>query len=387
MASDEVDSGTPHNQVLDKETDTPKTLPETATHTQKPITPRRRTGISIVPRAAIADPNPKATNFPEPQPSTGVSEEHRSPAAPDHRYELGAHFERIVGHGSLEALERGEELRFEPFGPLNQGFRAAIRLHIELYIARCPISPLTVGCLLPNMVHSVGQQHARRSLRLWLVAACLYGTHELLAIPRPGEFSGTIQNGSPVVDDSWRYATISKEKGIRIPWLCVEIVPAHLVRSGSGSHQQRQGIDLIREAHSRLRSVVYDPDTGFSSSDFVDDLATHLPAFAPVSQALCGMVDWKDASVTEFMELMSTPGIFDDLCEQNDAFGEYSLLGGTKIAFQRDYLRHGQASLLAKKYAYVKDKDSAECSAEDKYVKKMVGWLGDMWREEETTMC
>jgi hypothetical protein len=374
----------PHTDVPETlpHTDVPETLPHTDVPETPPETEAPKTGRPDFPRAAIADPNLTAMNFPAALRSTGVIEGHGIPGAPDGRYELGAHFDRIVGPGSLEALERGEELRFRPFGPLKETYRAAVRLDIELYIARCPISPLTVGCLLPNMVHGVGQQHARRSLRLWIVAACLYGTHELLAIPRPGEFSGTIQNDTPVVDDSWEYATISKEKGIRIPWLCVEIVPAHLVRSGSGSHQERLGIDMIREAHSRLRSVVYDPDTGFSSSDFVDHLATPVPGVDPVSQAMCGMVDWKDASVTEFMKLLSTTKIFEDYCLQMAGFNECSLLNGTKIAFQRDYIRHGQASLLAKKYARIKDKESGESSEEDKFVKRMVGWLGDIWVEE-----
>jgi hypothetical protein len=142
---------------------------------------------------------------------------------------------------------------------------------------------------------------------------------------------------------------------------------------------------MIREAHSRLRSVVYDPDTGFSSSDFVDYLAMSLPGVAPFSQALCGMVDWKDASVTEFMKLLSTTRVFADYCLEMDAFSQYSLLNGTKIAFQRDYIRHGHASLLAKKYAYIKDKESGEWSVEDKFVKQMIAWVGDLWLEEETT--
>jgi hypothetical protein len=136
---------------------------------------------------------------------------------------------------------------------------------------------------------------------------------------------------------------------------------------------------MTHEAHSRLRSVVYDPDTGFSSSDFVDYLAMHLPGVAPVSQALC-------ASVTEFMKLLSTTRVFADYCLEMDAFSQYSLLNGTKIAFQRDNIRlHGHASLLAKKYAYIKDKDSGEWSIEDKFVKQMIAWEGDLWLEEETT--
>jgi hypothetical protein len=388
MELDEVDSRTLENQVVDEEPDIPTTLPETEIQSHKP-TPKRvrqRTALSIgrpyFPRAAIVDPNPKAKSFPAALSSTGVWE-NINPEASDGHYELGAHFERLVGPGSLDALERGEELRFSTFGSFEGNFRAAVRLDIELYLAHCP-TPLTVGCLLPNMVHSVGQQHARRSLRLWIVAACLYGTHELLAIPRPGEFSGTIQDGTPVVDDSWEYATVSKENGIRIPWLCVEIIPAHLVRSGSGSHE-RSGIDMIREAHSRLRSVVYDTDTGFSSSDFVDHLATPLAGVGPVSQALCGMVDWKDASVIEYMKLLSATRVFDDYCLEMDGFSKYSLMTGAKIAFQRDYIRHGHASLLAKKWARIKDTAREEWSREDIFVHRMIAWVGDLWHKKKTT--
>jgi predicted ABC-type sugar transport system permease subunit len=103
------------------------------------------------------------------------------------------------------------------------------------------------------MVHGAGQQLARRSIRLWVVAACLFGTREILAVPRPGEFAGTLDdNGNPVVNDDWQFATVSRIQGIMIPWLCVSFIPRRFVtkrlRTAVGANRQaaRQGGVIAR---------------------------------------------------------------------------------------------------------------------------------------------
>jgi hypothetical protein len=293
-------------------------------------------------------------------------------------YELGSHFEAIVGRGSLEALQRGQELRFRVFD-LDDLTRAAIRADIELYLDHCPLDRLTPGCLLPNMVHCAGQQLARRSVRLWVVAACLFATDEVLAVPRPGEFAGTLDgNGNPVVNDDWQFATISRSQGIRIPWLCVSFVPSSFVTSGPGQQSEQIGRQLIREAHIGLRSVLYREGEGFADSAFIDTLATPVICSSPVSQALCGMVGWEHATVTEHIELISTSEVFRTYCNDLAFLEATAVMHSVRLSLQRDYLRRGSASIVAKKIARL-----GQGTADMAFFNSLREALGDRWQEDE----
>ena len=131
-------------------------------------------------------------------------------------HSLGQAAEEVLGTGCVERLRDGETITFQVFP---EGFD---RRTIELLVAEVGMyiyhSPVALGCedVLPNMVHSVLQQAVRQSLAVWVIAALLYCTERVIAIPLPGIVS--VKDGLWDVDESHIFdASVSLKEGIKQP--------------------------------------------------------------------------------------------------------------------------------------------------------------------------
>lgn len=294
-------------------------------------------------------------------------------------HSLGQAAEEVLGTGCVERLRDGETITFQVFP---EGFD---RRTIELLVAEVGMyiyhSPVALGCedVLPNMVHSVLQQAVRQSLAVWVVAALLYCTERVIAIPLPGIVS--VKDGLWDVDESHIFdASVSLKEGIKQPWTGLHMEPVWYPDDinptvGSiriGTKQQWSGLQAIQQAYVSLGAVQLDME-GFNMADFSDSFA--MPAILPcsISRAMLGAVSWEHQSVSHFLASTRTMDSFSSQVQTQTEFAP-GLAAAAAKSLQQEYIRFGRSSWVVACAKAGRKKDTG-------WLSTIVHILGDRWIE------
>ena len=294
-------------------------------------------------------------------------------------HSLGQAAEVVLGTGCVERLRAGESITFRVFP---KGFdRCTMDLlvaEVGMYIYHSPVG-LGREDVLRNMVHSVLQQAVRQSLSVWVVAALLYRTERVIAIPLPAVVS--VKDGLWDFDESHIFdASVSLTEGIRQSWTGLHMEPVWYPDDvnptvGSvriGTNKQWSGLQAIQQAYVSLGAVQLDEE-GFIMSDFSDSFA--MPAILPcsISRALLGAVSWEHQSVNHFLASTRTMGFFSSELQAQTEFAP-GLAAAAARVLRQEYIRFGRSSWVVACAKAGRMKDAG-------WLSTITTTLGDQWVE------